>query len=172
MFRSYPEIYAYYKQLAEQQQNKNLRILKTDSYNESGLAPTFVEPLAPILANGNTVTCIEIDDNTRKKAADRFPELAIHQGDIRTWQGEYDLIMDFSTIDHVENWKDVLKLYKQNALKLSVVVWLADESHGGDKQYWFCHTEFRDTLKQIYGDCQEKVLFEVNETKRLAHFVA
>lgn len=172
MFTSYPEIYAYYKRVTEQYQNKNLRILKTDSYNESGQAPDFVEPLAPILANGNTVTCIEIDDKTRQLAADRFPNLSIQQGDIRTWKGEYDLIMDFSTIDHVENWKDVLKLYKVNAPKLSVVVWLANETQGGDKQYWFCHDEFVHMMKEIYGEYKEKILYRMSPIKRLVHFVA
>ena len=169
MFRQIDQVYDYYKKTAEQYQNKGLRILKTDTHNESGIWQHSV-PLAPILAEGNTLTCIEIDFSTLAKAQGNYPDLDLRAGDVQTWEGEYDVLLDYSTIDHVADYKKVLENYKKLAKEVSVIVWLHDSFRQDGDQYWFPEGEFREAFQEIFGDHESKALYAPN-VGTLWHFI-
>lgn len=159
--RQLADVYDYYKTTAESYANRGLRILKTDTHNESGIWGHSV-PLAPILAQGNALTCIEIDPNTLKLAQERFPDLDLRQGDIQTWQGEYDVVLDFSTIDHVRDYRAVLENYKKLAPECSCIVWLHESFRQDGDQYWFPEHEFKQAFEDIFGKYESWAIYGPN----------
>ncbi len=171
--KSYREVYEYYAATCQLYKNKGLRLLKTDSHNESGLWGHVSIPLAPILAKGNTLTCIEIDEKTLQLAKQNYPDLDFRFGDIRTWVSCYDMIFDFSTIDHVchEEFPKVLRLYRRNASSLSCIVWLSDFRQDMEKQYFFNPKNFRQALNENYESVKEICLY-IDDDASLFHFLA
>lgn len=177
--KSYKEVYKYYESVASSFKNKGLKILKTDTHNESLIWEETSIPLAPILQQGNELTLIEIDPDTLQKAKNNYPDINMHQGDILTWKGKYDLILDFSTIDHVEDYCKVLVNYRKMSPNVSLVVWLntCDENlkNKTEDQFYFSPDEFKKNLRLIYGNFEEMVLYGENlETFSivLCHFKA
>ena len=166
---NYSEIYKYYERIANNYKNRGLKILKTDTHNESGIWDISI-PLAPILAEGNELTCIEIDEVTLQKAKQRFPDLDMRHGDIRTWEGDYDIIFDFSTIDHVADYREVLKRYRANAADLSCIVWLSDTRPCTTHQYFFPPVQFTKDIVEIYGTIDRTELYHEGSAT-LAHFL-
>ena len=166
---NYKQVYEYYLRLAESYRGKGLKILKTDTHNESGLWAHVSLPLAPVLADGNTLTCIEIDENTLNLARRKFPGLDFRFGDIRTWRGQYDIVFDFSTIDHVEHFEPVLQQYRSNAPALSCIVWLSDSVPPRDGQFFFPPHAFRAACAALYGQYEE-VLVLKDGPAFLSHF--
>ena len=169
MFKQIKEVYNYYRETAEAYRNKGLRILKTDTHNESGIWSHSV-PLAPVLAEGNTLTCIEIDFTTLARAQANYPSLDLRAGDILTWDGEYDVLLDFSTIDHVADYKKALENYKKLAKEVSVIVWLASLDKQDGDQYWFNEEEFKKAFQDIFGEHRSKPIFNAN-SGTLYHFI-
>ena len=169
MFRQIDHVYNYYRETAEKYRGKGLRILKTDTHNESGIW-THSVPLAPILADGNTLTCIEIDFSTLARAQANYPDLDFRAGDVQTWEGEYDVLLDFSTIDHVQDFRKVLYNYKKLAKEVSVIVWLHQSLRQDGDQYWFPEHEFREAFQEIFGDHESKALYAPN-IGTLWHFI-
>lgn len=176
---SYKEIYKYYESVALSFKNKGLNILKTDTHNESLLWAENSIPLAPILQEGNNLTLIEIDADTLQKAKNNFPDINMHHGDVLTWQGEYDWVLDFSTIDHVQDYCKVLENYKKMAANLSVVVWMSTARENlqlADKsQFYFPVAEFKKNLKLVYRYYEEVYLYGEISGKNniiLCHFKA
>lgn len=167
---NYKEVYEFYLRLAESYRGKGLKILKTDTHNESGLWAHISLPLAPVLAEGNALTCIEIDKNTLDLARNNYPDLDFRMGDIRTWAGEYDVILDFSTIDHVEAFKPVLQQYRSNAPALSCIVWLSDLAAPQNGQFFFPPNAFRAACAEIYGEYEETLVYEEGPAF-LSHFM-
>lgn len=164
--KSYKEVYKYYESVASSFKNKGLKILKTDSHNESLIWEETSIPLAPILQQGNDLTLIEIDPDTLQKAKNNYPDINMHQGDILTWKGKYDWILDFSTIDHVEDYCKVLVNYRKMSPNVSLVVWLntCDENlkNKTEDQFYFSPDEFKKNLRLIYGNFEEVVLYGEN----------
>jgi hypothetical protein len=83
------------------------RVLKTDAHNESGRYPISI-PLTPIISQfAERVDCIEIDADviaearlyTKTPHNTEITESSIT--DIPFNKGEFDCILDFSTIDHL-----------------------------------------------------------------------
>ena len=175
---NYKEIYKYYELVADSFKNKGLRILKTDTHNESLIWDADSIPLAPILQQGNDLTLIEIDADTLQKAKNNFPHVNMHLGDVLTWQGEYDWVLDFSTIDHVEEYCKVLENYKKMAPNLSLVVWMSTSRSClklSDTQFYFPVAEFKKNLKLVYQHIEEVYLYgEINGKNDLilCHFKA
>ena len=169
--KSYREIYVYYWQIAKKLENCGLRILKTDTHNESGIWSHVSIPLAPVLATGNSLTCIEIDPATLELAQKQYPELDLRLGDVLTWQGEYDIVLDFSTIDHVEDYRAVLENYRKMSENLSCIVWLSDTRPSRDKQYFFPFQGFRDAFADVYGQYEEIGLYD-EAGAQLIHFMS
>lgn len=166
---NYKQVYEYYLCIAESYRGKGLKILKTDTHNESGIWSHVSIPLAPVLADGNELTCIEIEEDTLNLAKKNYPDLDFQLGDVRTWSGQYDIILDFSTIDHVEDYKQVLRKYKENAPALSCIVWLSDSRPPMNKQFFFPPTDFRAAYQEIYGDHEETLVY-VEGASFLSHF--
>lgn len=169
MFKAISQVYDYYRQTAEQYRGKGLNVLKTDTHNESGIWSHSV-PLAPILADGNTLTCIEINPDTLTRAKNNYPDLDFRQGDVLTWGGEYDVLLDFSTIDHVEDYRKVLKNYRKLAKEVSVIVWLNHGFRQDGDQYWFPEEGFRQAFQEIFGDHESQALYAPS-IGTLYHFI-
>jgi trans-aconitate methyltransferase len=124
--------------------------------------------LAPLLS-GNDLTCIEINEQTLSLAQQNFPDIRMELGDVRTWVGEYDVILDFSTIDHFPDFDAAIENYKKLAPKLHCVVWLGGHSPQGD-QYWHPHNEFRQSMSR-YANVEETLLY-ADGSKHLVYFLA
>lgn len=169
MLKHLEEVYKYYQTIAQSYQDKGLRILKTDTHNESGTWAISI-PLAPILAKGNTLTCIEIDPGTLARAQGNFPDLDLRAGNALTWEGEYDVVLDFSTIDHIEDYRKALENYKKLAPKLSCIVWLHETQRKDDSQFWFCEKDFKQVFQDIWGEHESKPIFG-GSMGTLHHFV-
>lgn len=129
-------------------------VLKTDCWNE-----VYEVPIAPLLQN---VFCLELNDTVLDKAHRKFPKLRIRKGDIRKIPCEnesVDVLIDTSTIDHIEDYQKALDEYqrvlKQNGEAL-IGVWLAKEagqhpSKYGGTQYFFKEDSFIDDISQRFG---------------------
>jgi len=167
------QVYEYYAYVAIFYSNRGLSILKTDTHNESKIFSLSI-PLAPILNFGNQLTCIEIDEDVLAKARHNFPTLNLMRGDIRKLNEDahYDLLLDFSTIDHVtpEELPSVLRGYRKVAEAVSVIVWLSDTRPSTDKQFYFENWQFRKTFYDLFGVCSEILLFS-SEGASLVHFI-
>ncbi len=117
-----------------------LRILKTDCHNEA-----YGEfPIYPVIAEYGDCQFVEINEQTIKDALVKFPDMAIKLGDIRNLPFEdasFELVLDFSTIDHIPDYKKALDEYHRVLAPrgiLSVVVWLDDHA-------WYQYQEAFDT---------------------------
>lgn len=157
------EVYEYYRKIAESYAGRGLRILKTDAHNESGIWGHSI-PLAPIIAPGNALTCVEVCPDVLAKAKARYPDLDMHLGDVRTWAGQYDVVLDFSTIDHVPNYVEVLRNYKKIASEINVIVWLSDTNRRYDDQYLFCEQEFKQAFFDVFGAFAGRAIFSGQHT--------
>jgi hypothetical protein len=171
---NYTQVYKYYFFVADNFKDKSIKILKTDTHNESKIWDVSI-PLAPILASGNDLTCVEIDPKVLKLAKKNFPDIKMIEGDIRKLnQNErYDLILDFSTIDHISQIesKEVLKSYKKMGKNVSVIVWLSNTRLNEEKQFFFNNIDFRNYFREIFGDFKEILLF-ADYGASLVHFLA
>lgn len=161
MASDYEKIYARYKQIATELSSDAKTILKTDAHNEA-----YIEALVPEGAH-----VIEINSNVVKDAKRAHPELNIIQGDIRELPYEdkmFDLVMDFSTIDHIDRKgvEDALKEYKRTLKddgKFFVVCWVASGDQRETRndvvtQYVFARKWFEDSIKKH---------FEITDTETL-----
>jgi hypothetical protein len=171
---SYTQVYKYYLFVADIFKDKSIRILKTDTHNESNIFNISI-PLAPILADGNDLTCIEIDPEVLKLAKKNFPNIRMLEGDIRKLNRneKYDLILDFSTIDHIQQaeYKEVLKSYREMSKNISIMVWLSNTRPNEEKQYFFNNLNFRNDFREIFGNFKEILLF-ADYGASLVHFLA
>jgi len=171
---TYQQIYEYYATVANFFQNRGFKILKTDTHNESGIWSVSI-PLAPILDIGNELTCVELDEVVLARAKRRFPELRLLRGDVRSLDQSmhYDLLLDFSTIDHVmpQEFPNVLGEYSKIADAVSIIVWLSDTLPSSQDQYYFKNFDFRRTFYDIFGEYVEILLF-ADRGASLVHFMS
>ena len=170
---TYQQVYEYYARVAKFFHNKGLKILKTDTHNESGIWPISI-PLAPILNTGNDLSCIELDEHILARAKERFPHLRLLRGDVRSLEKtvHYDLLLDFSTIDHLtpKEFPKVLRDYNEAADAVSVIVWLSDTRPSSPDQYFFNNFDFRRAFHDIFGAYNEIMLF-ADQGASLVHFL-
>jgi hypothetical protein len=172
---SYPQIYKYYFDLAQIFSRRGLRILKTDSHNESRIFPHSI-PLMPVLSQGNFARSIEIDDNILDLAKRNFPSLDFVSGDIRTLSDDqaFDAVLDFSTIDHVQRSEliSVLGNYKRSANFVSIIVWLSDTRPDRKAQSYFPKSYFENSLSQFFGSDYVSTLLFSDKDAQLFHYLA
>ncbi|NPD45568.1 MULTISPECIES: hypothetical protein [unclassified Lentimicrobium] len=173
---TYHEVYSEYQEIASQtlEGKSDLEILRTDCYNESGISsiPKTIVPF--ILPHCSLLQIFEIDPNVIKEAKKKDymnnKKVFIKEQNIITFnenERKYDVIFDFSTIDHMEFEEAiiVLKKYKY-ALKekgiLSLVVWLNEFEHKHmpiDKQYYFKRDLFDKAIKKNFHISKQEHLF-------------
>lgn len=141
----------------------NLTVLKTDAFNEA----RNHYPIAPTMPYSK-VTCLEIVPEFVQQAQANYPHLEIIEGDIQQIpkpDNHFNVILDFSTIDHVKDYPAVLDEYKRVLAPsgyLFIVVWfgkgteanteLNDEWDG--KQYFFDETRFVKELSRRFNIIQ------------------
>lgn len=171
---TYEEVYLEYQNISRNlvKGKDNLTVLKTDCYNESGIAP-IPKPLVQILIpHCSYLQIFEIDENVINEAlkSDFMKDEKIHvkQQDLVQFdekERKYDIIFDFSTIDHMpfEDALTVLEKYKK-ALKhkgeLLIVVWLHEEKHWNvDQQYYFKTKDFDEALRELFSVTNSEYLF-------------
>ena len=176
---NYSEIYDYYYNVAKDlsEQRKGGVFLKTDSHNESGIYP-ISKPIVPVLSeNAASVTVVEYSTDVLNKAKpllDQYRNVHYKRGDIRTpINKQFDVIFDFSTIDHVPitDVKHVLNNYK-NSLKegglLCLFVWVSDTKEGSNgewnptNQYFFYKPEFEKYLYEKFSVINKEYVLNLN----------
>jgi hypothetical protein len=169
------QIYKFYYDLAQVLTRRNLRILKTDSHNESGIYSHSI-PLLPVLSAGNSAFAVEIDENTLRLSAKLFPNLDIQKGDIRYLEYEknfFDVVVDFSTIDHVKQseYRKVLENYSRISKFCSIIVWLSSTEASTDEQSFFDPEQFNQDLNEIFPETNFSQLIFGDNTKQLWHYI-
>src|SRR5574340_1149714 len=94
------------------------RVLKTDCYNEVETIPEY--RIAPsIKARCKSLTLLESDKTLVDQAIFCYPDLTVLHGDIRDLKAagikrrSQDIILDFSTIDHVAEYQTVIQEYSK-----------------------------------------------------------
>ncbi len=128
------QVYNFYLDKAIQiaQTNKGATVLKTDCHNESNIY-TQSKPIIPHIWNDVNVFSLEQDASVIKKALHNIgnKNWVVKQGDIRNIpydNDQFDILMDFSTIDHVcaDDLPKVVAEYKRvtkPSAKFMIVVW-------------------------------------------------
>jgi len=167
------EIFSYYKTLALQKviYKKNPIVLKTDLYNESEKQSNnknILKAIYPYIYKGYAV---EIDQGIYDLAAKvmcDYKKLTLIRGsvtDIAIGSDIIDLLLDFSTIDHVEHYQAALREYKRVLRpdgEAVVMVWLTEQetfSLHGD-QYCFNIDEFTKNIKVYFKVLQQSLLLK------------
>ena len=112
--RPHREIHELYQDIARYiKNNKNCdRVLKTDADNEGGLAHT--QPIVNVF-HPNNIDCIEVDKGVINKAKELHPDYNFTLGNTQKmpFKNEcYDVVLDFSTIDHQKDYKKTLDEYR------------------------------------------------------------
>jgi len=150
------------------------RVLKTDAHNESGRYPISI-PLTPIISQfAERVDCIEIDADviaearlyTKTPHNTEITESSIT--DIPFNKGEFDCILDFSTIDHLSLEESKLALTEYARVSSSdplivIVVWTSAQYSVDQQnlQTYFSRTDFTSNLKNVFDVYFEKNLLSV-----------
>jgi ubiquinone/menaquinone biosynthesis C-methylase UbiE len=157
------EVYKFYKDKAIKECNivKGQRVLKTDCHNESGIFSHSL-PIIPHIKDIVTVDALEIDKNVIDLAIKNIGTdgWTITQGDIRNLPYEdntFDLLLDFSTIDHItpEELPNVLNEYKRvckSNSKFTIIVWLSNKNEIDSNfsyQYYFESNYFTECIKKL-----------------------
>lgn len=164
----------------------SLRVLKTDLNNEAhgdDDAPGYhVRPVIPAIADMCDVSCIEVDQLTIDRASEKFSGIDAQQGSVSNLPYEndtFDVVLDLSTIDHIEDYGSVLDEYrrvlKPHGMAL-IVVWLDDYNHTQEYpiQFWFDAAEFSESVNSRFEVIENESFNHVNGVPypgRLAKFV-
>jgi ubiquinone/menaquinone biosynthesis C-methylase UbiE len=123
--------------------------------------------------------CVDIDVEIIKKASNNFEKIKAFYGDIRDlpfWDRHFDIILDFSTIDHIEDYKKAIDEYfrvlKNKGLML-IVSWFSDkkELQVGNKdewgmQYYFDRKEFEKKLEEKFTILKKEPLEQTLNNER------
>jgi SAM-dependent methyltransferase len=173
--RPHKGIHELYQDIAKYiKNNKNCdRVLKTDADNEGGLAHD--QPIVDIF-HPNNIDCIEIDKGVINKAKESYPDYDFVLGNIQKMPFEderYDVVLDFSTIDHQKDYKKTLDEYRR-VLKpgglLSVVVWTARgdtvaycDRPEHERQYYFSWDTFTSELEKRFSILQDEKIYAIGE---------
>ena len=172
LVREYPRILSDYFRIAQELAGEGLDILKTDAYNETESLPI---PGGIARNIPGRVQIIELD-SSRCRQALRMGFVVTH-ADIRQIpfeDGSFDLILDFSTIDHVGDYQVVLKEYarllRPNGTA-SIVFWTKPVGDlDKDGQYYFTHDEFMADITTIFQTGRIETLFR-EDGRQLTLFI-
>jgi SAM-dependent methyltransferase len=139
-------------------------ILKTDCNNEAFSRPIEGGLVKNLIGNCN-VDLIEYDKKTIDRAKALFPQLNIMHGDIRNMNHikdhSYDLVADFSTIDHISAGdihlaiNEYFRIIAPNGLLLLVCWFSYEQKHlrlnldkwNPENQYFL----WEDDIKAMFG---------------------
>lgn len=149
-------IHEEYRQLVQKYKRENeYSILKTDAFQEAN-------NVFPIDAD----YYLEINEGTVERA--RNAKFNAVQGDIRNIpfkDGEFSLLIDTSTIDHITNFGEVLKEYRRvlnSNGRIVLTVWLTNlpitkigQDVGQDKQFYFSYDEFKAKFLEYFDIVDE-----------------
>ena len=169
LYKNVSEVFKHYEQVALRKvKGEKLTVLKTDLFNESARQvnnKNILKSISKYIFKGYG---IELDKSIFDEAVKNLKGLtnvelilgSITKLPIRS--NSIDLLLDFSTIDHVMSYEKALKEYKRvvkSGGELVVIVWLSDEtdhvSYFG--QYCFNREGFEKILKK-YFNCNKKCL--------------
>jgi SAM-dependent methyltransferase len=163
VFSNVGEVYEFYKSKAIKECNKvrSLRVLKTDCHNESGIFG-HSRPIIPWIKDIVQVDALEIDQDVIDKAKANIGEEGwnVTQGDIRKLpysDDSFDLLLDFSTIDHVEPEELPLVIKEYHRVckphgKFTIIVWLSNHNEQDSAysyQYYFEKEYFKEELEKL-----------------------
>jgi hypothetical protein len=113
----------YYKKRAFDLSNENFKVLRCDCFNEC-----VGSQIMPFIKGD--VTCIELVKERASHARLMYPDVNVICADLQDIpksKGYFDLILDFSTIDHITNYKKVLDEYKR---VLNLITWTSPFGYG------------------------------------------
>lgn len=154
------DVYKYYSKLIEVIDFKKTDIvLKTDCYNEAAgrpLVPSISQKVA-------RVDVVEIDREIIVKAFNNllFDNVKIINNDLLNINGRYDKILDFSTIDHIRDYKILIKKYSEmlnpNGTIL-IIAWTTEGRSIYGVQSFFNFNEIDEEIKK-YFIIKRKLLF-------------
>ena len=100
----------YYRSIAQNLSGGDLKVLRTDCYNECidyGIIPF-------IRGKIENISCLELEKLRVQHAKLKYPQYDIRQGDLTKCpykDNEFDVILDFSTIDHIPKFEKTLDEY-------------------------------------------------------------
>ena len=153
-------------------------VLKTDAHNESGRYSISI-PLTPLISRfAKKIYCLELDENVIADAK-QFTitplNVELTQGSITAipfGEGEFDCILDFSTIDHLSleeadlALKEYLRVSTVDSL-IVIVVWTSHKYSFDEPnlQTYFSRLDFGRNLKAYFNVYFEKSLLNVEQGK-------
>ena len=161
---SFSEVFQYYLSTAKAlTATGEPVVLKTDLFNESEQQPQNKNIIREIASNCSKILAVDIDARTLDLARDRLQgidNLELSNGSVTALpfaDDSVDLLLDFSTIDHVADYGKVLQEYARVTRKTGRVVlfvWLIEGSETVtleySNQHFFNHTNFEEELQQIF----------------------
>lgn len=173
---AYPDILKTYLKIAKKYAGKNKVILKTDAFNEANGRPIEGGIAGNIKGE---IHVIEIRPEYVGKAQ-LIGGLKVSRQDIRDIKYPvkfFDVVMDFSTIDHVRDWRAVLVQYWR-VLKpggiLSLVYWAKPTLEYEAGQYYFPAAQFDKDFRRIFKVISHKFLYSDlhrQQVRKLIHLV-
>jgi len=159
--KAYPGILDEYLQIARDMAREDADILKTDCFNEATGRPMAGGIAGNIPGNVRLVE-IRADYVKAAKRAGLDAQLA----DIRRLpfeNGAFDLVLDFSTIDHVRDWRPALAEYQRvmrPGARIAVVVWTMEALEHMRGQFYFPEAGFRRDFRGRFGIKEERILYQ------------
>lgn len=153
----YPQYQEFARNILMSYHKDDPRVLKTDCHNEARTD----YPILPEPSQVMRWTYVDINGEIIAEARKKYPHIIISNQDIRYMSfsdDTIDIVMDFSTIDHIPDYQKALDEYKRVLTKrgrLLVVVWLDDEARhvsfpNDAGQYYFAKGEFAQELNRRF----------------------
>jgi len=161
MSRKWGNLGLYYISECQRVVKPGYMVLKTDANNETKRQP-IVDKIP------GTIDIIEYDERVIQRFKERFPDIRIRQGDIRSLPYDssiYDVVLDLSTLDHIPS-TDISKAISEYARVLKhngtllLFVWTGDVEGPADwksnQQYYFS----RDLIEVALCQCFDIIAAE------------
>ncbi len=158
----FPKYLKLIKRAMEMVEDKDCMKLKADCWNEAQKK----EGIAHLLKN---CICIDISSKYIRRASKRYPEVRAIKGSIDKMpfkDGEFGLLIDLSTIDHIADYEKVLDEYKRVLSKkgiLLLVSWISlrkDKSNTRKTQYVFNFKKFNLEIENRFNIIKEGIVYE------------
>lgn len=171
----YQRILERYLAIARKLGGPSKRVLKADAFNEAEGRPLP----GGIGANmKGEVVCVEIRHDLAREAKAAGARCAV--GDIRALpfaDGRFDVVLDFSTVDHVQEWVGVLDEYARvldERGTASVVTWTKstleyEETAFG--QYYLPHEDFVHAFEERFEITERVTLYRGEHGGRIRSLI-
>jgi SAM-dependent methyltransferase len=168
MLRStYKQIAQDYLDLALSVDGASKKILKIDAYNEY-----YNQPILKGIAGNlvGDVYCIDID--AAKVSACSSYLTHIVQGDIRSLpysNNFFDVVLDFSTIDHISNYNTALTEYNRVLKSGGTIIntfWGSETEMYNElkNQYYFNITSYYSALNALFTEVTRYTIYQYTNT--------